>query len=151
MIEDLNDLSLLGKDNTRLLEAINFDLSLLDKAAQTSREMAVLLDEKDRERERERGEPSEAKKIRDQAYTHLKEAVDDILEAGKFVFRQNKKRLRKYASAYRRNTTSKKKRSRKKRQQRMKIKVPGKLFPAKHFCHRDHIAAYGRSQRRVEG
>jgi hypothetical protein len=115
MIEDLNDLSLLGKDNTRLLEAINFDLSLLDKAAQTSKKMAVLLDEKDRERERERGEPSEAKKIRDQAYTHLKEAVDEILEAGKFVFRQNKKRLRKYASAYRRNTTSKKKKKPKKK------------------------------------
>jgi hypothetical protein len=113
MIEDLNDLSLLGKDNTRLLEAIKFDLSLLDKAAQTSREMAVLLDEKDRERER--GEPSEAKKIRDQAYTHLKEAVDEILEAGKYVFRQNKKRLRKYASAYRRQIKSKQKKKPKKK------------------------------------
>ena len=31
-----------------------------------------------------------------------------------------------------------KKRSRNKRQQRMKMTVPGKLFPVKHFCHRDH-------------
>jgi hypothetical protein len=65
MIKALNDLSILGKDNTRLLEAINFDLSLLDKAAQTSRKMAVLLDEMDRDRERDKH--SEAKKIRDQA------------------------------------------------------------------------------------
>jgi hypothetical protein len=46
MIKDLTDLSVLGKSNTRLLEVINFDLSLLDKAAQTSRKMAVLLDER---------------------------------------------------------------------------------------------------------
>ncbi|MGD2092353.1 MAG: hypothetical protein PVH61_39665 [Candidatus Aminicenantes bacterium] len=113
MIEDLNDLSLLGKDNTRLLEAIKFDLSFLDKAAQTSEEMAVLLDEKDRDSDMEKR--SEAKKIRHQAYTHLKEAVDEILEAGKYVFRQNKKRLRKYASAYRRNKTSKQKQKPKKK------------------------------------
>jgi hypothetical protein len=99
MIKDLNDLSILGKDNTRLLEAINFDLSLLDKAAQTSRKMAVLLDEMDRDRERDKH--SEAKKIRDQAYTHLKEAVDEILETGRYVFRQDKRRSRKYASEYR--------------------------------------------------
>jgi hypothetical protein len=100
MMKDLKDLSLLGKANTRLLEAINFDLSLLDKAAQTSGEMTVLLDEIDRNKERY--EHSEAKKIRDQAYTHLKEAVDEVLETGKYVFRQNKERLGKYASKYRR-------------------------------------------------
>jgi hypothetical protein len=113
MIEDLNDLSLLGKDNTRLLEAINFDLSLLDKAAQTSREMTVFLDEMNRNKERY--EHSEAKKIRDQAYTHLKEAVDEILEAGKYAFRQDKKHLGKYASEYRRQIKSKQKRKPKKK------------------------------------
>jgi predicted PolB exonuclease-like 3'-5' exonuclease len=105
MMKDLNDLSLLGKDNTRLLEAINFDLSLLDKAAQTSGEMAVLLDEMNRNQDRY--EHSEAKKIRDQAYTHLKEAVDEILEAGKYAFRQDKNHSRKYASEYRRQIKSK--------------------------------------------
>jgi hypothetical protein len=113
MIKDLNDLSLLGKDNTRLLEAINFDLSLLDKAAQTSGEMAVLLDEMDRDKERYNH--SEAKKIRDQAYTHLKEAVDEILETGKYVFRQDKERVRAYASAYRRHIKSKQKKKPKKK------------------------------------
>jgi hypothetical protein len=113
MMKDLKDLSLLGKDNTRLLEAINFDLSLLDKAAQTSREMAVLLDEMDRNKERY--EHSEAKKIRDQAYTHLKEAVDEVLETGKYVFRQDKKRVRAYASEYRRQIKRKQKRKPKKK------------------------------------
>jgi hypothetical protein len=113
MIKDLNDLSVLGKDNTRLLEAINFDLSLLDKAAQTSREMAVLLSEMDRDRDIEKH--SKAKKIRDQAYTHLKEAVDEILETGRYVFRQDKKRLRAYASEYRRHIKSKQKRKPKKK------------------------------------
>jgi hypothetical protein len=113
MIKDLNDLSLLGKDNTRLLEAINFDLSLLDKAAQTSGEMAVLLDEMDRNKERYIH--SKAKKIRDQAYTYLKEAVDEILEAGKHVFRQDKEHLRKYASEYRRQIKRKQKRKPKKK------------------------------------
>jgi len=113
MIKDLNDLSLLGKDNTRLLEVINFDLSLLDKAAQTSREMAILLDEMNRDREREKH--SEAKKIRDQAYTHLKEAVDEILETGRYVFRQDKRHLRAYASEYRRQIKRKQKRKPKKK------------------------------------
>ena len=116
MMKDLNDLSLLGKDNTRLLEAINFDLSLLDKAAQTSGEMAVLLDEMNRNTERY--EHSEAKKIRDQAYTHLKEAVDEILETGRYVFRQDKSHLKKYASEYRRQIKSKQKKKPKKKASR---------------------------------
>lgn len=43
MIQDLNILSNLGRSNTRLLEVINFDFSLLDKADQTSKQMARLL------------------------------------------------------------------------------------------------------------
>jgi hypothetical protein len=42
----------------------------------------------------------EAKKIRDQAFTHLKEAVDYIGEFGKFVFRRNVDRLKGYRSNY---------------------------------------------------
>jgi hypothetical protein len=53
--------------------------------------------------------------LRDQAYTHLKEAVDEIRDAGKYVFRQNEKRFRKYASEYRRNITSKQKQKPKKK------------------------------------
>ena len=68
-------------------------------------------------RNQDRYEHSEAKKIRDQAYTHLKEAVDEILETGRYVFRQDKSHLKKYASEYRRQIKSKQERKPKKKQQ----------------------------------
>jgi hypothetical protein len=96
MIKALNDLGVLGKKNIQLLEAVNFDTSLLDKAVQISKEMAKLFSAV----KKERLEPSEPKKIRDQAYTHLKEAVDKIRSYGKYLFRDNKKRFRGYRSGY---------------------------------------------------
>lgn len=42
----------------------------------------------------------ELKIIRDKAYTHLKEAVDEIRAYGKFVFWQDEHKLRLYSSAY---------------------------------------------------
>jgi hypothetical protein len=96
MIRALNDLGVLGKKNLQLLEAVNFDMSLLDKAVQISKEMAKLLPDVNKERR----EHSELKKIRDQAYTHLKEAVDKIRSYGKYLFRDNKSRLRGYKSDY---------------------------------------------------
>ncbi|MFC2145781.1 hypothetical protein ACFLRT_00300 [Acidobacteriota bacterium] len=104
MIQDLNDLSVLGKANPQLLEAIHFDMFFLDKAAQTAREMAVLLAEINKYKQ----ERSEAKKIRDQAYTHLKEAVDEIRFTGQYVFHQNKDRFTGYRSKHIRQLTIKK-------------------------------------------
>ena len=111
MIQDLNDLSVLGKANPRLLEVIGFDFSLLDKAGQTSSEMADLLAAMTCDTEKR----SEFKRIRDQAYTHLKEAVDEIREAGKYVFRQNKKHSVGYTSQYMRHIKNKQKRKPKKK------------------------------------
>jgi len=96
MIEALNDLGVLGKKNLQLLVAVNFDTSLLDRAVQLSKEMAKLLSDVNGERR----EPPELKKIRDQAYTHLKEAVDKIRSYGKYLFRDNKKLFKGYRSAY---------------------------------------------------
>jgi hypothetical protein len=96
MIRALNDLGVLGKKNLLLVGAVNFDMSLLDKAVQISNEMAKLLPDVNKERR----EHSELKKIRDQAYTHVKEAVDKIRSYGKYLFRDNKKRLRRYKSDY---------------------------------------------------
>lgn len=111
MVQDLNDLSVLGKANTRLLESIGFDMSILDNAAQTSRKMAVLLAEIDQSKRKR----SEAKKIRDQAYTHLKEAVDEIRFTGQYVFRQNRDRFIGYRSEYIRQLTIKQRRKPKKK------------------------------------
>ena len=96
MIQDLNDLSVLGKANRELLAAIRFDMSLLDEAAQTAAELASLLAETNSCKL----EYDKAKKIRDQAYTHLKEAVDEICVHGKYVFRNNKERYIGYRSHY---------------------------------------------------
>ena len=111
MIQDLNDLSELGRANTRLLEVINFDFSLLDKADHTSREMRRLHAAMTCETQRR----SEVKRIRDQAYTHLKEAVDEIRGAGKYVFYQDKEHSLEYTSEYMRQIKSKQKKKPKKK------------------------------------
>jgi|GEM_PF-202203 len=106
MIQGLNDLVALGEGNAELLEAVRFDMMLLDKADQTSDEMAALLAEVTTYR----NTANKAKKIRDQAYTHLKEAVDEIFRCGQFVFRDNKERFRGYRSEHLRGKYLKRKR-----------------------------------------
>ena len=106
MIQALNDLSHLGKKNAALLEAVRFDMSLLDKAAQTSKDMSALL----AETIDYRNTVKDGKKIRDQAYTHLKEAVDEICRCGQFVFRHDEERFRGYRSAHLRDKYLKRKR-----------------------------------------
>ena len=96
MVQDLNDLSVLGKANPEPLSAINFDLSLLDVAAELSDRMGDLLGATNGERK----EVSEAMLIRDKAYTYLKQAVDEIRECGKFAFWRNPERLKGYYSEY---------------------------------------------------
>jgi len=100
MIQDLNDLSVLGRANRQLLEAIRFDMSLLEKAAQTSVEMSALL----AKTTTSRMELGSAKTKRDQAYTYLKDAVDEIRRTGRYVFRRNKVRYRGYISDHLRQT-----------------------------------------------
>ncbi|GAA4278575.1 hypothetical protein [Aquimarina mytili] len=98
MIQDLMDISVLGKANIPELEAINYDLTRLDLAAQQSDDLAELL-------AKANGatlDNSKAKDIRDRAYTHLKEAIDEIRETGKYVFRKNPERYKGYISRYKR-------------------------------------------------
>lgn len=96
MIQDLNDLSLLGKSNTGPLEAINFSLEKLEVAANASDELANLLALANGDKSLQ----SESKVIRDKAYTHLKELVDEIRNAGKYLFWKNEKRYKGYVSQY---------------------------------------------------
>jgi hypothetical protein len=98
MIDGLYDLNVLGLVNRELLIKIGFDFSLLDMAAQKSRELATKMEAASFYSE----DYLETKKIRDQAYTHLKEAVDYIREYGKYVFWINSARLKGYRSEYRR-------------------------------------------------
>ena len=96
MIQDLNDLSVLGKNNTELLQNIGFDLSKLDAAAEASAAMAELLAAANGDKSVQ----NETKMIRDKALVHLKQLVDEIRDAGKYVFWKNEKRLKGYRSEY---------------------------------------------------
>ena len=96
MIQDLNDLSLLGKSNTGPLEAINFSPEKLEIAANASDELANLLALANGDKSLQ----SESKVIRDKAYTHMKQLVDEIRNAGKYLFWKNEKRYKGYVSQW---------------------------------------------------
>lgn len=96
MVQDLNDLSVVGKANPEPLMAINFDMPLLDTAADVSDRMGDLLGATNGERK----EDSEAMLIRDKAFTYMKQAVDEIRECGKFAFWRTPERLKGYNSEY---------------------------------------------------
>ena len=108
MIQDLNDLAVLGRKNTELLSLINFDMSKLELASSMSEELSALL----AGATTGRAESMEAMKIRDKASRHLKECVDDLRGYGQFVFWQESTRARGYACVYtkklRRKAASKK-------------------------------------------
>jgi hypothetical protein len=96
MIQDLNDIAVLGRENHAPLTAISVDLSLLETAATKADVLADLLGEANGDK----ADQNESKIIRDKAYTHLKALVDEIREAGKYVFRKDKNRLKGYSSDY---------------------------------------------------
>lgn len=106
MIQDLNDLAVLGRMNQPLLAAIGFDMALLDRAAQLSADLSGLLAKTTISRVK----LSESKKIRDQAYTYLKTAVDQIRRTGQFVFRGDKKHCIVYISDHLLQTRQRQKR-----------------------------------------
>ncbi len=96
MIQDLNDLSVLGKTNPEPLTLINFDVTKLDSAATMADEMAVILAAANGDKQKD----SESKTIRDKAYTYLKVVMDEVRETGKYVFWQNQDRYIGYTSQY---------------------------------------------------
>ncbi|MCX6581986.1 MAG: hypothetical protein NT166_17590 [Candidatus Aminicenantes bacterium] len=120
MIQDLNDLSVLGRANRPLLEAVRFDMSLLEKAAQTSWDLTALLARTTTARLK----VGEGKRIRDLAYTYLKEAVDEIRRTGQYVFRHDKERLSGYISYHLRQANMRQARKSKMAKQEQEEKSP---------------------------
>ena len=96
MIQDLSDLSALGQANTDELGKINFVATRLDDAATQAEQLAELLAKANGATQ----DNSKAKLLRDAAFAHLKEAVDEIREAGKYVFRKQKDRYQGYVSQH---------------------------------------------------
>jgi len=96
MIQDLNNLAVLGRDNIDKLSLINFEEIKLDSAAIMSDQMADILARANGEK----ADDSVAKTLRDKAYTHLKKYVDEVRRYGKFVFRADKERIVGYYKHY---------------------------------------------------
>jgi len=96
MIQDLSDLSQLGKRNIKSLEAISMDLSLLDKARDKSYELGSLLGDVTKVK----GGGGPVLSVRNKAFNHLKEAVDKIRKYGQYAFWKDEKKSAKYASNY---------------------------------------------------
>jgi hypothetical protein len=96
MIQDLNDLAVIGRENLEPLVAVGFDPKKLEEAASKSKELGSLR----ADASVDKAADQEKKLVRDQAYTHLKEAVDTIRQCGQFVFWKDQDRVKGYASDY---------------------------------------------------
>lgn len=96
MVQDLNDLAVLGEKNPEPLALVNFDVQLLTTAATLSDEMAVLLAAANGEKTK----GNEAKVVRDRAFTYMKQAVDEVKNCGRYVFWKNEARLKGYRNHY---------------------------------------------------
>ena len=96
MIQDLSDLAELGSNHVAELEAIGFDLAKLDEAGNMANKLLILLGEVNSSYR----ETSPLIELRNKAYMHLKEAVDEIRQVGKYVFWKDEKRQKTYSSAY---------------------------------------------------
>ncbi|MFN8259263.1 MAG: hypothetical protein U0W24_26480 [Bacteroidales bacterium] len=78
------------------MKAISFDMTLLEKAAVTSEEMAVLLANANGKKM----EDSKMRLLRDKAYAHMKEVVDEIRRCGQYAFWKDEQRKKGYVSKY---------------------------------------------------
>jgi len=105
MIQDLKSYSLLGQKHQDLLTPIGFDITKLNTAGSMSDEGANLLAEANGSKLK----GNEQKVLRDKAYTHLKEVVDEVRACGKYIFWKDKKRLVGYQSDHWKSQNAKKK------------------------------------------
>lgn len=88
IIFDMLALVKLGKANIPLLEKIHMDLALLDKAKTLNTELADIYAQV-------KIDPDKfglVKRTCDKAWTHLKEAMDEIYDAGRYLFPEDHKK-----------------------------------------------------------
>jgi hypothetical protein len=95
-IQDLNNVAVMGRDHLDLLEAAGFDPALLDQLATLSDTVANQYAVARGEKASGRG----SKILRDRAYTHLKELVDEVRAVARFLFWNDEARLQGYRSEY---------------------------------------------------
>nr|WP_319401530.1 hypothetical protein [uncultured Carboxylicivirga sp.] len=96
LIQALNDLAFLAKNNTSLLISINFDLALIDKLEETSdmlTELWAIV-------KVEENSNNDFKLLRNRSFWHLYQLVTEIREAGRYVFRNTQSRYVGYISPF---------------------------------------------------
>ena len=108
MLQDLNDLAVLGKDNPKELKDIKFDMALLDEAADLVYTLRPLFAKTKTE-----SDFNELKLIRDKALVLLKVDVDEICAVGQFLFWRDPERKKIYQSQYLRRMRKKQQRKKK--------------------------------------
>ena len=85
MLLDLSRLATVGNKHLAALQAVGFDTNLLATAAALSDELSKVL----ADARKETTANSAAIDLRNRAYTYCEEAVSEVRECGKFVFRNN--------------------------------------------------------------
>ena len=93
LIADLHQLATMGRENPAPLRKVGFHLSKLEQAAMMSKGMGQI-------KHSASGSDGLVKRVRDQAYTYLKEAVDTVRDCGKYVFWKTPSRRKGYESDY---------------------------------------------------
>ena len=114
-----SNLAGLGRAHMEPRLKIRIDPGLLDKATNMSDELADKLANAQVEREGS----SRSIMIRDQAFTHLKEAVDEIRASGQYVFWRDEDRFHGYVSQYQKNSIAIRKPTRTRRESRRPVKA----------------------------
>ncbi len=96
MIQDLNDLAVLGQNNIEPLKKIGFAADKLGNAAELSAKMADIRALANGDKY----ESSETLDIRNRIYSLLKQNMDEINNCGKYLFWKDPNRIKGYRSEY---------------------------------------------------
>ena len=102
MIQDLLEYAVLGQANPTLLEAITFDMTKLDTATTLSGTLGTLLSKSAGDKKSQHL----LKDLRDRAFTIMKETLDYIRDAGKYVFNDQPDISKLFTSDYKRSHKS---------------------------------------------
>ena len=103
MIQDLLEYAVLGQANPTQLQAINFDFTKLDTATTLSNTLSTLLAKSVGDKKSQHL----LKNTRDRSFTIMKETLDYIRDAGKYVFNAQPDKRKLFTSDYKRKHQSK--------------------------------------------
>jgi hypothetical protein len=103
-IQDCNDVATVSRNNRELLEAIRYDMKLVERLS----ELAVILGELYADANVERSESPEQTLLRDKAFTLFKNAIDNLNAQARYIFRGDKPKALKFIIRDSRRTVTKK-------------------------------------------